>query len=480
MRTVFAFLALGFFCGGSLSAAEPLGWSRFRGPGGSGVADGQKPPVEFGPERNVKWKIPAPSGLSSPIVAGDKLFITGFEDGKLWTIAYRRTTGEEAWRSRSPPPVRFEPYHKTEGSPAASTPATDGKRIVSYFGSCGLVCYDLAGAELWRFELPPATVPGDFGSGVSPIIEDGIVILVRDELKNPRIYAIDAATGLAKWDNPRQSLTSYCTPVLWDTPGGKQIAAAGHARMIGYDLRTGAEKWSVGGVPSGCCTSPVTANGLLYFAGWSPGGADESEFQMPKYDDLLKQFDADRDGALSRGEGEQAFQGFFDNQDTNRDGKVTREEYESILKFMSEGQNSAFALKPGGTGDVTSSHVLWKRTKGLPYIASAIVYRGQCVMVKDGGIVTACDAQTGSELYQARVAASGKYYASPVAANGHIYFTSLDGVVTVIKAGEKQPVVVARNQSLEKRTAATPALADDTLYMRTETHLYAFAEPAGK
>jgi outer membrane protein assembly factor BamB len=145
------------------------------------------------------------------------------------------------------------------------------------------------------------------------------------------------------------------------------------------------------------------------------------------------------------------------------------------MKFMKEGENSAFALKPGGDGDVTESHVLWKRTKGLPYIASALIYRGQYVMVKDGGIVTAMDAKTGDEIYQKRAAQAGKFYASPVAAGGHIYFTSLDdGAITVINAGAKSPEVVAENPPLGERTASTPAIADDTLYVRTAGHLYAF------
>src|SRR5207247_5127617 len=139
---------------------------QFRRPNGSGVADDQHPPVELGPDKNVKWKVAVPSGLSSPIVAGDKLVITAFEDGKLYTIAYRREDGKEAWRAEAPA-KQIEPYFKAEGSPAASTPATDGKRIVSYFGSCGLVCYDLTGKELWKFEMPPAATAGDFGSGVS-------------------------------------------------------------------------------------------------------------------------------------------------------------------------------------------------------------------------------------------------------------------------------------------------------------------------
>jgi outer membrane protein assembly factor BamB len=200
---------------------------------------------------------------------------------------------------------------------------------------------------------------------------------------------------------------------------------------------------------------------------------------MPTFDELLKLLDKDGDGAISREEAQNSqLKDFFDNQDANGDGKITRDEWDAMMKFMLEGQNSAFAVKAGGSGDVTKSHVLWKKTKGLPYVPSAIVYRGQYVMVKDGGLVTAYDVKTGKEVYlQKRAAAEGGYYASPVAANGHIYLTSLtDGTVTVLKAGLGTPEVVASNPALGERVSATPAIADDTLYIRTARHLYAFAE----
>src|SRR5262245_35605235 len=116
----------------SAKGSDPLAWPQFRGPGGSGVADGQKPPIEFGPQKNVKWKVAVPSGYSSPIVVADMLVITAFDEGQLYTIAYRRQDGKELWRAQADA-KSLEGYHKTEGSPAASTPATDGQRIVSYF-----------------------------------------------------------------------------------------------------------------------------------------------------------------------------------------------------------------------------------------------------------------------------------------------------------------------------------------------------------
>jgi outer membrane protein assembly factor BamB len=478
MKGLIAFVAVGLFAAVGLTADAPLAWPQFRGPGGSGVADGQKPPIEFGPDQNVKWKVPVPSGMSSPVVAGDKLVITALDGGKLYTIAYNRVDGREAWRAHAPA-QKLEAYHKLEGSPAASTPATDGKRIVSYFGSCGLFCYDLSGKELWKYELPTAVTMGNFGSGVSPILADSTVVLVRDASKDAKIIAVDANTGKLKWEKKRQSPVSYGTPVVWDTPAGKQVVAPGQGRLIGYDLKAGDEKWSVTGMPSGCCSSPVAAGGTLFFAGWSPGDATDKDFKMPTFDQLLKQLDKDGDGAISREEAQNSqFKDFFDNQDANMDGKITRDEWDAMLKFLSEGHNSAFAVKAGGSGDVTKSHVLWRKAKGLPYVPSALVYRGQYVMVKDGGLVTAYDVKTGKEVYlQERVAPEGRYNASPVAANGYIYLTSLnDGTVTVLKAGREKPEVVARNRELGERVSATPAIADDTLYIRTAGHLYAFSE----
>lgn len=474
MRTLITFVALAVVPTVGQCGNPALTWPQFRGPNGSAVADSQKPPIEFGPDKNLKWKVPAPSGLSSPIIAGDKLIITAFEGDKLYTLAYSRADGKEAWR-REAPAKKIEPFHKKESSPAASTSATDGKRIVSYFGSCGLFCYDLSGTELWRFELPTATMMGRFGSGVSPIIADDTVILLRDVSSDSKIMAVDLVTGKLKWEKKRLSPASYGTPIVWETPAGKQVVAPGHARLIAYDLATGAEKWFVAGIPAACCSSPVAADGSLYFAGGSPDAPTDKD---SSFDGLLKQMDKDGDGAISRAESlKTMLEDFFDAQDLNMDGKITRDEWDAINKFLAEGKNGVFAVKAGGAGDITQSHVLWKKTKGMPYVTSALVYRGQYVMVRDGGLVTAYDIKTGSEVYRERGVDAGRYYASPVAANGHIYFTSLDdGTVTVLKAGAKKAEVVATNPKLGERVAATPAIADDTLYIRSAKHLYAFAE----
>jgi outer membrane protein assembly factor BamB len=454
--------------------AQTAQWDRFRGPNGSGVADDQNPPIEFGPRKNLKWKAPVPGGQSSPIVVGDKIVLTGHQGGRLITVALNRATGQQAWKADAQV-THTERFQKDAASPATATPASDGKRIVVYFGACGLICYNLQGRELWRHKLPIPEIYGDYGSGVSPIIADGLVVLVRDVATGSSILAVDAATGRRVWDVKRLSKVSWCTPVVWDVQGGKQVVSAGHGAMIGYDLKTGAAKWTVRQMPSACASSPVVADGTLYFAGWSPGAAGDSSSRQPTFDSLLTDLDKNKDGALSREETAKAFGSFFDNYDLNRDGTVTREEYDDLIKLLDEGKNGVYAVKPGGSGDITNTHMLWKRTRGMGYIPTAVLYHGQLIMVKDGGIVTALDAKTGAALYAERLGAPGEYHASPVAANGHVYFASLQGVVTVLKVGPAGAKVVLRSPRLDEKIAATPAIAGNTLYVRTNKSLYAFA-----
>jgi outer membrane protein assembly factor BamB len=475
MRNLFAILLSAFLAVSALAEDKPLAWPQFRGPSGTGIAEEQKPPVELGPEKNVKWKVAIPSGMSSPVVVGDKVVLTSFDDSKLYTVAFNRADGSEAWDVNAPA-EKIESYNKAYGSPAASTCATDGKHIVSYFGSCGLFCYDTNGEELWRHELPVAETLAGFGTGTSPLIVDGAVILQRDVSNNPKIIALDVNTGLALWEKSRESKSSFCTPAVWKNASGTQIVAPGYGKMIGYNLKNGDEAWFVDGMPASCCASPVAADGNLYFAAWSPGDPDDKDFKMPTFEGILKQADINQDGVLSKEESlKTPFKDLFDNYDTNKDGKVTRDEWDTLLKYTSASKNSAFALKPGGTGDITKTSVLWKQTKGLPYVSSAILYRGQYLMIKDGGLITAYDAKTGEQLYQKRLDATGGYYASPVAANGNVYFTSLDdGTITVLAGGASKPKVVSKNPPLGERTSATPAIANNTLYVRTAEHLYAF------
>ncbi|MBX9623715.1 MAG: PQQ-binding-like beta-propeller repeat protein [Gemmataceae bacterium] len=468
-RLVAALLGVGVGC--AAAAAGPPEWPQFRGPGGAGVADGQKPPTKLGPDTNLKWKVAVPPGMSSPVIAGDRLFLTAVDGGKLYTVAHSRADGKELWRKEAPAKA-IEPYHKTEGSPAASTPATDGERVVSYFGSCGLFCYDLAGNELWRHELPVAQTNNDFGTGSSPVIADGKVVLLRDQRTDSRLLALDLKDGSKAWDAKREGVqTSWGSACVWDTPRGKQVVVAGSLRVNGYDLATGKELWVAATGPAVPCTTPVVAGGNLVFAGWSPGAAD---FKMPTFDDILKQAGEEGVGHLTKAGSEKTFlNGFFDSNDTDKDGKITRAEWDKQVAFMAEGKNVAFALPPGGTGDVTKS-LLWTAGKGLPYVPSPLAYDGLVYTLDMRARLSAVDAKTGKPVFEDEAVGLGSVYASPVAANGHLYLCGLDKKVVVVKAGESPDKV--STATLDDRIAATPAVVDGVIYIRTGKTLYAFAE----
>jgi outer membrane protein assembly factor BamB len=447
-----------------VSAAD---WPQFRGPGGSGVADDQKPPVKFGPKEKLAWKVAVPPGASSPIVVGDRIFLTAFENDKLLTLCYSRIDGKELWRNAAPA-KKIEPFHPTEGSPAASTPTSDGKKVVVYFGSCGLICYDLDGKEQWKFELPTAETNFGFGTGTSPVIDDGVVYLVRDLMKNSAIYAVDLTTGSQKWKTERpRMMTNYGTPIVSSAADRKTLIVPGTASLTGYDMKAGSELWQVGKLPAVNCTIPVLAGDLLVYVAWAPGGPD---MKMPTFEEILKMADQEKLGYLTKEGAEKTpLKGLFDNNDLNKDGKITADEWETLTNFLKSGENRAVGVKLGGKGEV-----LWSYTKNLPYVPSPLLYRDRVYWLKDGPLMTCLDAKTGKPIYEGeRLRAGQRYYSSPVAANGHIYISSLDGTIAVIAAGEDAPDVV-HSVKLSEGVRATPAISHDMLYVRSDKFLYAF------
>lgn len=447
-------------------------WSQFRGPNATGKAADEQPlPDRIGPDTNVVWKVPVPAGHSSPAVHGDTIFVTAERDGKLLTIALDKRDGRILWEQAAPHEL-LEEVHST-GNRAQPSPATDGERVVSLFGSCGLFCYDVAGKLLWQIPMGP--FKNDFGAGSSPIIVDDRVILCQDHDTDSFLMAVDKRTGEPIWTTDRSEFPrNYCTPVIWEVDGKKQVVVAATLRIVGYDFENGRELWTVRGVARIINMTPVVGDdGILYAACWSPGGDETERISTDPFADVAALHDANKNGTLEEDEApEGPVRQRFSQIDRDKNGSITRDEYESMRRVFETARNVLVAIKPGGSDDITDTHVLWKFNKLLPYCPSPVVYRGRLFMVKEGGILTVLDAATGQPLKQGRLQTSGGYFSSPVAGDGKIYLASQPGGVTVLSADEGWQELSTAD--LGENVYATPAIADGRIYIRTSGHLYCF------
>jgi outer membrane protein assembly factor BamB len=444
-------------------------WPQFRGPNCSGVAESDKPPIEFGPTNNLLWKIALPAGFSSPCVWEDRIFLTAFADQKLSTLCVQRRDGKILWRQYTPT-EQIEEVNP-DSSPASGTPATDGERVYVYFGSYGLLAYDLDGRELWRKPLPLAISLN--GTGTSPVVMDGLVIVNRDQEEGKSsLLAVETRTGKTVWETARpQFNSSYTTPLLWQRGDVKDVVLAGSLRVVGYGLKDGQERWSASGLEGlSVCPTPVLGDGQLYAMSRSMGG-----MKLPSFASQAKEMDKNSDGkiAFAEGAGMLGSKQVFNVIDGNKDGLITEAEWDASVAIMSKGDWGVFALRTPGTGDVTGTHVVWKAKRGAATVPSPLFYRGRLYLIQDGGRLTCYRAKTGEALYeQERLETEGQYWASPIAADGKVYFASTRGNIAVIEAADTAKVL-ARNK-LGERITATPAIADDKLYVRTASHLWAF------
>jgi len=466
MKHQLTILLLGV-CLEAFAAGAP--WPQFRGPNSSGVAVRGAPPVHFGASTNVFWKVPVPSGLSSPCIAGERIFLIAYENEKLFALCYDRREGKELWRREAPPGPPQE-VHKIS-SPAVATPVTDGTRVIAYFVPFGLVAYDLKGQELWRKAVAPGYVMN--GSGTSPALAgDAVVLAVDRDEGGCFVLAVEARTGKTRWQTERSDVpaSSYTTPIVWQRGRAQDIVVAGSLRVCGYDLHDGKERWTARVLTSVSVTpTPVTGDEFLYVM--SRGVPPDA---MGTFANFAKRSDKNNDGKIARSEAPPGYDGsMFRTMDRDKDGFITEQDWSAMTNFFGKGDSGLFALRPPGSGDITSTHVAWKATKGVAGISSPLFYQGRVFVVQDGGRVTCWDAKTGQVLYeQERLDAAGEYYASPLAANGHVYFTSSRGVISVARAGDS--LVVQSRNNLGESVLATPAIADDTLYVRSAGHLWAF------
>lgn len=440
----------------------------------AGLAVGNQPlPDNLESDANLVWKAEIAPGHSTPCVVGDSIFLTTYkQDAKqLTTVALDNTTGKVRWE-RVLETNYLEPVHAT-GSPASSSPASNGQEVYSFFGSYGLLCYDWNGNLKW--EVPMGKFQDEFGAASSPILLDGKVILNQDHDINSFITAIDAKSGAVLWKTPREEATrSYSSPFVLERNGKKEILIAGALQLTAYEPNTGERLWWYNGISRIVDCTPVVQDGFIYVASWTPGGDADSRISMEPFEDALKNFDKNSDKKISRDElpaASPVMERFF-RIDLDQDGGLDSTEWAKHASVFERAQNVAVALEPGTKGSLDSRYVRWTHSRGLPTVPSSVVYGEVLTMVKDSGIITVLDAKTGKQLQQMRAAGQGNYYASLVAGDGKVYMISEQGVLTVLKAGRDAHVLSSFD--FGQRVMASPVIRDGKIYIRTSDALYCY------
>jgi outer membrane protein assembly factor BamB len=422
-------------------AASAQDWPSFRGPGASGVADGQNLPVKWDVQRrvNVLWKTQI-HGLahSSPVVWGDRVFLTTavssqpgatFKPGLYgegtasddlsvhqWkVICLDRGTGKVLWERTAYQGVPKEKRH-IKSTYANSTPATDGRVVVAFFGSQGLYAYSLSGDLLWKRDLGRLDVGAydapefEWGTASSPILYKDLVIVQCDQQKGSFVAALDAKTGATVWRTERDELPSWGTPTIFSNKVRAELVTNGSNFIRGYDPASGKELWRLGGSSKITAPTPVASDDLIVVAS---GRRPEAPI---------------------------------------------------------------FAIRAGASGEITGSRsVAWSKQQRGPYMPTPLIYRGYVYILGNAGIFDCYALSDGREIYRQRIpgAASG-FSSSPVASDGKIYLSSEDGEIVVVKAGPKFELLASNDMA--DPVMATPAISGGLLIVRSQHYLWAIGQ----
>ena len=272
----FLIAALVVLCPIANSAVSPPpadgGWSRFRGPNGSGVSPATNLPVKFGPAENLLWTLPLPQGHSSPILFGDRLYLTAFRGDALLTLAIDRNAGKVLWEKAAP--ATAKPVVDKRNNAASPSPAVDESGIYVFFQDAGLLAYDAAGGLRWRMPLGPFN--NIYGMGASPVIVNDLVILSCDQSTGSFLLAVDKKTGKERWRTSRpEARSGHATPIVWRGPDGKdQLILAGSFLLTSYDPATGKKIWWVRGLSFEIKSTPVISGDTIFINGY---GSTENE-----------------------------------------------------------------------------------------------------------------------------------------------------------------------------------------------------------
>jgi len=341
--------------------------------------------------------------------------------------------------------------------------------VYAFFPEYGLVSYDRAGTKRWSHEL--GSFRSFYGMAGSPILSEDSFILVCDQARDSFILSLDKTTGRQRWRKDRPGRIDSWTAPLLNRPesGPAQIIVQGTFYVDPYNAGTGGKLWesaSVGYTPVG---SPVIRNHVAYAS--TPNHAEQP---MPSFQSMATEHDTNKDGRLSSQEMAKTELGaHFGWIDRDENGYVESKEYESILQDVAGANYGLVAMDLKEKGSPT---ILWRHKKGLPYIATPLLYQDVLYLLKDGGILTTLDPATGEVHKEGRLAgALGNYFASPVAADSKIFLCSFEGKVSVLKAAAQWEILQVSD--LGEEVYATPAISKGTIYIRTKGGLYCFGNP---
>ncbi len=426
--------------GAPLSADD--NWPQFRGPGSRGVSDDPNLPETWSKTENVAWATKvAGRGWSSPIVWGDKVFLTtaiklegepekvkpGLYFGgerptpkvpfRYAVVCLDLNTGKILWEKTAYEGVpKFGAHLKN--TMASETPVTDGERVYAYFGNVGVFAFDFDGNEKWNHKLGAYPMANNWGTAASPALCDGRLFVIDDNEKHSFLSAIDTATGKELWRKDREEKSNWATPYVWKNEMRTELVTCGKNRVRSYDL-DGKVLWELTGMSSIVIPTPFSVDGLLY---------------------------------VTSG-------------------------------YVLSPKKPLFAIKPGASGDISldadkketsNQYIAWSNLKAGPYNVTPVLYKDVIYVLYDRGFLASFDAHTGKALYEpplARLGASEHYTASPWAYNGKIFCLCEEGQTLVIPTGGTQPKIVRKNE-LEELCMATPAIARGSLLIRTESQLY--------
>ena len=419
--------------GGLVHADE--NWPQWRGPQGQGISRETGIPTEWQPDRNVVWKTSLPPGHSSPVVWGDRIFVTAsiegdvipgakpvehVMDGKpfvhpdsvagdrkhtLNVLAVDAKSGKVLWDRTAYQGAVHDARHR-RSSFAGPTPATDGTLVFAYFGPEGLYAFDMSGALVWKSIEKFPTL--GLGTGTSPVLYQDLVIVQRDENNgdNSSIVAYDKRTGKERWRTKRPVQISWATPVL--VPAGTRTELVTNATelIIAYDPSSGRELWRTKGVESNAIHTPLVGHGLVIVTAGYPA-------------------------------------------------------------------KKVIALRPGAVAE--DKRVAWEYAKGTGYVLSNILYGDYLYLLSDNGTATCLDPRSGEVKYEGgRVPVPARFMGSPVAFGGFIAMTSDEGDTFMLKAGPTHEIV--RTNSVAEPVYSSPAISNGRIYIRAERHLFAIGE----